>query len=44
VATWDMDLMKTYATTTGKEERDKGTNIMLGPMVNIAHTHWRPYF
>eukprot|EP01089_Gocevia_fonbrunei_P021564 TRINITY_DN8424_c0_g1_i1.p1 TRINITY_DN8424_c0_g1~~TRINITY_DN8424_c0_g1_i1.p1 ORF type:complete len:698 (+),score=183.89 TRINITY_DN8424_c0_g1_i1:187-2094(+) len=35
VATWDRDLMYQYGTAMGKEQRDKGTNIMLGPMVNI---------
>jgi beta-glucosidase len=36
VASWDEDLMRQYGTALGKEQRLKGTNVMLGPMVNIA--------
>jgi len=36
VVSWDTAVMENYATAMGKEQRAKGTNIMLGPMVNIA--------
>ena len=36
VASWDLDLMRQYGAALGKEQLTKGTNIMLGPMVNIA--------
>jgi len=36
MASWDRTMMYNYAAAMGKEQRGKGTNIMLGPMVNIA--------
>jgi len=36
VATWDTDLMYLFGAAMGAEQRVKGTNIMLGPMTNIA--------
>eukprot|EP01116_Phalansterium_solitarium_P024208 TRINITY_DN8802_c0_g1_i1.p1 TRINITY_DN8802_c0_g1~~TRINITY_DN8802_c0_g1_i1.p1 ORF type:complete len:673 (+),score=239.95 TRINITY_DN8802_c0_g1_i1:161-2179(+) len=36
VASFDAALMQSYAAGLAAEQRDKGTNIMLGPMVNIA--------
>jgi len=36
VATWDVDLMHQYGITLAEEQFAKGTNVMLGPMVNIA--------
>jgi beta-glucosidase len=36
VSSWDIDLMKQYGIAIGKEQRLKGVNIALGPMVNLA--------
>eukprot|EP01121_Diplochlamys_sp_Union-15-3_P007931 TRINITY_DN205_c0_g1_i1.p1 TRINITY_DN205_c0_g1~~TRINITY_DN205_c0_g1_i1.p1 ORF type:complete len:679 (-),score=206.24 TRINITY_DN205_c0_g1_i1:112-2148(-) len=36
VATWDGDLVNQYGAAMGREQRLKGTNVMLGPMINIA--------
>jgi len=36
VATWDVDRMLEWGQAMGAEQRIKGTNIALGPMVNIA--------
>lgn len=36
VATWDLDLMYQFGAAMGAEQRLKGSNIMLGPMINIA--------
>jgi len=36
VATWDTNLMFNWGMAMGLEQRMKGTNIALGPMVNIA--------
>ena len=33
VASWDRELMRMYGKGMGKEQRGKGSNIMLGPMV-----------
>jgi hypothetical protein len=35
-ASWDRDLMKQFASAMAVEQRIKGSNVMLGPMVNIA--------
>ena len=35
-ASWDRDLMRDFAAAMAVEQRGKGTNVMLGPMVNIA--------
>lgn len=35
-ASWDTELMYTFAKNAAKEEAIKGTNVMLGPMMNIA--------
>eukprot|EP01117_Protostelium_nocturnum_P005725 TRINITY_DN2066_c0_g2_i1.p1 TRINITY_DN2066_c0_g2~~TRINITY_DN2066_c0_g2_i1.p1 ORF type:complete len:375 (+),score=109.47 TRINITY_DN2066_c0_g2_i1:72-1196(+) len=36
VSTWDLHLMQKYAAAIGWEQKKKGVNIHLGPMVNIA--------
>jgi len=36
VATWDLDLMYVYSKSMAKEQKMKGTNVMLAPMINIA--------
>jgi len=36
VASWDIENMRRFAAATANEERLKGTNIFLSPMVNIA--------
>ena len=36
VASWDENLMYKYGEAMATEQRKKGTNVMLGPMVNIA--------
>lgn len=36
VASWDTQLMYQWGVALGKEQRMKGTNVMLGPMINIA--------
>jgi len=36
VATWDLELMYLYSKAMAKEQKMKGTNIMLAPMINIA--------
>jgi len=36
VASWDLDLNYAYGEAMAAEQRLKGTNIMLGPMINIA--------
>jgi beta-glucosidase len=35
-ASFDTDLMRQYGVALGEEQKIKGTNIMLGPMVNVA--------
>jgi len=46
VAAWDRTLMKEFAGAMAVEQKGKGTNVMLGPMVNIARVpqggepHW----
>lgn len=35
-ASWDEELMALYGSAMGTEQRIKGSNIMLGPMVNLA--------
>jgi beta-glucosidase len=39
-ASWDIDIMYRYAQGLAREQRIKGTNIMLGPMVNIARVSY----
>jgi beta-glucosidase len=34
-ASWDDDLMQRYGVAMAEEERDKGANVQLGPMMNI---------
>eukprot|EP01102_Stenamoeba_stenopodia_P018578 TRINITY_DN6835_c0_g2_i1.p1 TRINITY_DN6835_c0_g2~~TRINITY_DN6835_c0_g2_i1.p1 ORF type:complete len:707 (+),score=174.47 TRINITY_DN6835_c0_g2_i1:128-2248(+) len=36
VASWDVDMMYDFAAAMAVEQQGKGTNIMLGPMINIA--------
>lgn len=33
---WDLELFKSYSAAMAFEQRQKGTNVMLGPMVNLA--------
>jgi len=40
VASWDVDGMYEFAAAVALEERRKGANIWLGPMVNIARVPW----
>jgi len=35
-ASWDVMLMETYAAALAEEQRAKGTNVVLAPMMNIA--------
>jgi len=34
-ATWDTSLVEQYGAAVGGEQRGKGTNVVLGPMINI---------
>lgn len=34
-ASWDIDLMQRYGAAMAEEERDKGVNVQLGPMMNM---------
>lgn len=34
-ASWDVDLMQRYGAAMAEEERDKGVNVQLGPMMNM---------
>ncbi len=34
-ASWDTDLMRRFGEAMAEEERDKGANVQLGPMMNI---------
>jgi len=36
IASWDPDVNNAYGQAMGEEQRLKGSNVMLGPMVNIA--------
>jgi beta-glucosidase len=36
VATFDRDVLRSWSAGMAEEQRGKGTNVMLGPMVNIA--------
>jgi beta-glucosidase len=36
VATWNRESMKAYGTALAEEQFGKGTNVMLGPMVNLG--------
>ena len=38
--TWSRDLMHTWGAAMGAEQRLKGTNVMLGPDVNLARVPW----
>jgi beta-glucosidase len=37
---WSLDLMEQWGAAMGLEQRLKGTNVMLGPDVNIARVPW----
>ena len=37
---WDRELMRTWGAAMGAEQRLKGTNVMLGPDVNLARVPW----
>ena len=38
--TWNKQLMFTWGTAMGAEQKMKGTNVMLGPDVNLARVPW----
>ena len=38
-ATWDVTLARTYASYVGEEERGKGGQVILGPMMNMARVY-----
>ncbi len=38
--TWDPELMYQYGAAMGREQYLKGTNVMLGPGVNLARVPW----
>ena len=38
--TWSRDLMQAYGAAMGAEQAAKGTNVMLGPDVNLARVPW----
>lgn len=40
VQTWDPALMYAYGAAMGREQYLKGTNVMLGPGVNLARLPW----
>ena len=40
VQSWDADAMYRYGSAMGREQWLKGTNVMLGPGVNLARTPW----
>lgn len=40
VMTWDTELMYTYGQAMGREQYGKGSNVMLGPGVNLARLPW----
>ena len=40
VQTWDPELMYQYGAAMGREQWLKGTNVMLGPGVNLARVPW----
>ena len=47
-ATWDYDLVKRYGAAMGQEQRGKGSNVHLAPMMNIdrapqAGRNWEGY-
>ena len=37
---WSPDLMREWGAAMGAEQRGKGTNVMLGPDVNLARVPW----
>jgi beta-glucosidase len=37
---WSTDLMAQWGTAMGREQKKKGTNVMLGPDVNLARVPW----
>ena len=38
--TWDMALAELWGSAMGAEQATKGTNVMLGPAVNLARVPW----
>ena len=40
VQSWDPELMYQYGAAMGREQWLKGTNVMLGPGVNLARVPW----
>lgn len=38
--TWDRDAIFAFGQAMAQEQRAKGTNVMLGPGVNLARTPW----
>jgi beta-glucosidase len=37
---WDRDAMFAWGAAMGAEQKTKGTNVMLGPGINLARTPW----
>lgn len=40
VQSWDIELMYAYGAAMGREQYGKGSNVMLGPGVNLARLPW----
>lgn len=38
--TWDPEQMRRWGRAMGMEQKSKGTNVMLGPDVNLARVPW----
>jgi len=38
--TWDPEQMRRWGRAMGMEQKAKGTNVMLGPDVNLARVPW----
>jgi beta-glucosidase len=40
VASWDANSMYNFGAAMAQEQRTKGTNVLLGPMINLARIPW----
>jgi beta-glucosidase len=40
IMSWDENLVETWGAAMGAEQAAKGTNVMLGPAVNLARVPW----
>ena len=40
VQSWDTNAMYEFGRAMGQEQYSKGTNVMLGPGVNLARVPW----